>query len=439
MTLEIISEFIAVTFIIISYCYARLKIASTIEPIFLKKKRNWIYIFIYYIGASFFQIGPIGYLVFYYIVFRYQVKKESRNALFYSLYAFLAYESVYYFLISLVYHFIDSEQWMMFYREGLYMLICLLALAVALAIHHLIGLNQKIIESEEFLPIIKKTTDYFIGLVGIRFLSIFAYQVFRNEYLEIKVTASLSIFIITLLVMLYLRDQQLKYAHKEAMQQKEEEIRGANRLVEELGVLYDEIRGFRHDFGGVIACLGPSIKKQNDDELKKIYRDVCLEMNQRLVKADYTGFDLKNINDIGIKNVLTQKMLQAKEQQIPFYLEVVNTIPILDVPMLEVVRILSILLDNAIEGTQNSSKPEITVGLVSDKNEVTIYIKNTHNHKTINRWKIWEEGYSTKGERRGIGLPSLLQILQELEDADLQTEITDNYFEQTLIFKRGEI
>ena len=156
MALEIISEFIAVIFIIISYFYTRLKIANAINPIFLKKKLNWLYICICYLGILFIHIGPIGYLVFYYIVFRYQVKKESRYALFYSLYAFLAYESVYYFFVSLVCHFIDSSQWIMFYREGFRMVVCLLVLAVALAIHHLIGLNQKIIESEEFLPIIKK-------------------------------------------------------------------------------------------------------------------------------------------------------------------------------------------------------------------------------------------------------------------------------------------
>ncbi|MGY3723794.1 Sensor histidine kinase YesM [Granulicatella balaenopterae] len=429
---ELISETFGILFSVIAILGIRLKIANTIEPIVLKKKINWLYIFIFYVGGSFFQIGFFGYLVFYYIVFRYQVKKESRYALFYSLYVFLVYESIYYFFISLVYHFIDSEQWMMFYREGFRMAVYLIALVLALTIHHLIGLNQKIIESEKFLPIIKKITDYFIVLVGVRFLVILADINYHNLYTGIKITSSLSIFIITLLVMLYLRDQQLKFQYTDT-------IKRLNKMIDELGDLYGEVRGFRHDFAGIVATLGPAIKNQDIAEITQIYESALLQMNQTLTRDDYSGFNLTHIKDLGFRNVLAQKLVQAKQSQIPFRLEVVGEIPKVDAPLIDVIRILTILLDNALEATVLAENPLVIAALVAKNNEVSVRIENTYDPTTFeNSQIIWKNGYSTKGKNRGVGLVNLRRITAETQSTKLETRITGDRFIQVVTFrKRG--
>lgn len=45
-------------------------------------------------------------------------------------------------------------------------------------------------------------------------------------------------------------------------------------MVDKLGHLYDEVRGFRHDFAGIVASMEPAIANQDMTEVSTIYRDV---------------------------------------------------------------------------------------------------------------------------------------------------------------------
>ena len=74
--------------------------------------------------------------------------------------------------------------------------------------------------------------------------------------------------------------------------------------VDKLGHLYDEVRGFRHDFAGIVASMEPAIANQDMAEVSTIYQDVFLKTNEKLRKADYTAFNLHNIHDIAISQYL---------------------------------------------------------------------------------------------------------------------------------------
>ena len=108
------------------------------------------------------------------------------------------------------------------------------------------------------------------------------------------------------------------------------------------------------------------------------------------------------------------------------------------VPMLDTVRLLSILLDNALEGTEKALYPQITVAIIHDTTTTSVLIQNTRESVVIDKRKIWEKGYSTKGKNRGIGLSSLLDLIYKLENVDIETIIEEESFTQKLIFrKRG--
>ncbi|WOO58566.1 GHKL domain-containing protein [Streptococcus pasteurianus] len=309
---------------------------------------------------------------------------------------------------------------------------------IATLIFKYIRLDKEVLESKSFSVSINYTLWIFFVLSVLRITSSVLTKIKNPFIYEFDTTVSLFIFISYLLTILYLHEKQLSYFHRENIKKKEQENRDLNELIIELGSLYEEIRGFRHDFGGIIACLEPAIEKQNINEIKHIYQHVCLKMNQRLIKADYTAFNLKEIEDIAFRNVLTQKMLQAKAQKIPFYLEVSNNIPIVEVPMLDTVRLLSILLDNALEGTEKALYPQITVAIIHNTTTTSVLIQNTRESVVIDKRKIWEKGYSTKGKNRGIGLSSLLDLIYKLENVDIETIIEEESFTQKLIFrKRG--
>ena len=255
---------------------------------------------------------------------------------------------------------------------------------------------------------------------------------FISEY---DLVISLFVFIVYLLTILYLKEKQTRYLENKSLKQKENENRSLTQMVTELSSLYDEIRGFRHDFGGIVASLEPAIKEKNIDEVEYIYQNVLIKMNKGLQKSDYSLFNANKIKDIAIKNVLMQKMIQAKNEKIPFSLEIIGNIPKIAVPMLDTLRILNILCDNALEAAIKADNPKVIVSLSSDKGITSVTIENTREEKYINQNEIWKKGYSTKGSNRGIGLYTVSNIIAKYESAELETMISYNTFTQKLYFK----
>lgn len=444
--LKFLLDIFGFLFAIWGLLFPRIILASEIDPFFLKK-RNYAYLFLCHILATRTELETrsLGILLFYYITFRISIKENRKMALFYSFYLFLAYESINFIFISIFYRAFPAAQIRasllgqllgIFFTEGLHMLLSLSALFIALFIFRYLKLDKELLKSEPFAKIIHSAI-YSFSILSVLVMISYALIMLKNWFIyEFDIVISLFIFIGYLLNLLYIHRKQVEWLHKADIKQKEQENRNLNQLVVELGILYDEIRGFRHDFGGIVACLEPAIEQENINEIKQIYENVLLKMNKRLTRNDYTMFSFKRIEDIAFKNVLAQKMLQAKSLHIPFYLEVLTDIPIVEVPMLDAVRVLTILLDNALEETEKTANPKISVALAHEHHHTTVIIQNTRQQNKIDKRKIWEQGYSTKGNNRGNGLPILLNIIHTLENIEIETTIEEETFTQTLIFRK---
>ena len=103
-----------------------------------------------------------------------------------------------------------------------------------------------------------------------------------------------------------------------------------------------------------------------------------------------------------------------------------------NVPMLEMIQILSIMLTNSIESAIISKKPLIEVALYRDKSIVTIVIKNSRNPISLDKRTIWEVGVSSKGEGRGIGLYNLRRLVNRHDNLILETQIDYDSFTHIL-------
>ncbi|NQG49195.1 GHKL domain-containing protein [Streptococcus suis] len=156
------------------------------------------------------------------------------------------------------------------------------------------------------------------------------------------------------------------------------------------------------------------------------------EENRNLQKNEYSAFNLKNIEDLAIRNMLAQSILEAEQYDIQFNCYVSGHISQVNVPMLEMIQILSIMLTNSIESAIISKKPLIEVALYRDKSIVTIVIKNSRNPISLDKRTIWEVGVSSKGEGRGIGLYNLRRLVNRHDNLTLETQIDYDSFTHIL-------
>ncbi len=106
----------------------------------------------------------------------------------------------------------------------------------------------------------------------------------------------------------------------------------------------------------------------------------------------------------------------------------------LNMKIYEFARILGILLDNAIEASEECNEKIINITFRNDirNNRQIISIENTYPNKEIDTEKIFEKGVSEKENHTGLGLWEVRKIIKKNNNSNLFTSKTDKFFSQQL-------
>ena len=201
-----------------------------------------------------------------------------------------------------------------------------------------------------------------------------------------------------------------------------------------LKIMYDDIRGFRHDFNNIVQSIGGYVTTKDLEGLKNYYTGL-LEDCQRVNNLAILSPDV--INNPAIYSLLTSKYHKAKEFGIKINLEIFTDLSKIYMNIYEYTRILGILLDNAIEAASQCNEKVVNIEFRNDyrTNKQLAIIKNTYKDKDIDMSRIFEKGYSTKENKKdhGIGLWEVNQILRKNNNmVELLTNKNDEYFIQQL-------
>lgn len=137
---------------------------------------------------------------------------------------------------------------------------------------------------------------------------------------------------------------------------------------------------------------------------------------------------------LGIYNLLTSKYHEAESKDIKMNMTFLLDLNTLKMKIYEFTRILGILLDNAIEASNECNEKIINVTFRNDSknNRQIIIIENTYQNKDIDTDKIFEKGMSEKENHTGLGLWEVRKIIKKNNNSNLFTSKTDKFFSQQL-------
>lgn len=256
-----------------------------------------------------------------------------------------------------------------------------------------------------------------------------------NSFASMIATIGLIMFLSTLF---YLKSAREQHEKAKEIQQKKEEQRQLQLYTDEIVGLYNEIRGFRHDYAGMLTSLQTGINSGDMKEVERIFHNVLSQANISLRSDDYTFFELNNVQDTALRSVLIQTIFKARECGVEIVFEMKDVIETLPMKLLDLVRVASVLLNNAVEGAAESPSKTMNVSLVKLDKEIVFVIQNSRQSRYINLEEIYEVGFSTKGENRGLGLNNVKEIIDKYDEVILETDIETNYFIQVVRFKRKE-
>lgn len=210
--------------------------------------------------------------------------------------------------------------------------------------------------------------------------------------------------------------------------QKLESVEAYNKS---LRVLHDNVRGFKHDFDNIITTIGGYIKTNDMKGLENYYSQLgsdCQKVNNLYLLSPTV------VNNDGIYNLLTRKYNEADSKGIKVNISFLLDLSDLHMQIYEFARILGILLDNAIEASQESTEKIMNLTFRNDSknSRQLVIIENSYKDKDVDTEKIYEKGISSKDNHTGIGLWTVRKILKRNNNINLYTSKNPELFSQQL-------
>ncbi|HJA73194.1 MAG TPA: GHKL domain-containing protein [Candidatus Limosilactobacillus faecipullorum] len=211
-----------------------------------------------------------------------------------------------------------------------------------------------------------------------------------------------------------------------------EQIKMTNLYTTNLEKNYREMRKFRHDYKNLLAVI-----KVQDNQANQAYLNEIIKYSNQTLNHSVTPFaQLSNLKLPAIKSLVITKLLQAEQQKLNVKFECLRIITKINLPTVTLVRIMGILLDNAIEAAVNSSTRKLTVLFITIPKGIEISIENTYQGEIPTIAKMHRPGFTSKPGHRGIGLSNVNEILAKYPQVELTHYLENNHFYSSLIIRK---
>ena len=184
-----------------------------------------------------------------------------------------------------------------------------------------------------------------------------------------------------------------------------EDLSGVKYLVESM-------RANNHDFTNKLHVILGLIQMGRTNEACEYITNIT-SIQQTVIHSI-----VKNIDDPSVAALLIGKDSRAAELNIKFTLEGGSRLSRNDIslPSGDLITIIGNLTENAMDSLneKNELPKELTVGIFTKPHAMIITVDDTGNGiSEENREKIFENGFSTKGDGRGTGLHLIKQLIEK--------------------------
>lgn len=270
--------------------------------------------------------------------------------------------------------------------------------------------------------------NFIVGILGL-FIESFIAKSYM-DYLPIQINFfSIFVLFIYFLITLYSLGRTIKLEQTTASL---EEERLYNKT---LNILYDNIRGFKHDFGNIVQSIGGYIATNNMDGLKNYYTDLVRDCRK---SNNLSILNPELIQNPAVYSLITSKYHKAEDLGVFMEIEIFSDLANVNMKTYELTRVLGILLDNAIEASNKCNEKRINLTIRKDSkiDRQLIAISNTYSNKDVDTDKIFEKGYTSKKDSdkksHGLGLWEVRKILKKNNNLNLFTTKNNEFFTQQL-------
>jgi len=325
-----------------------------------------------------------------------------------------------------------TNNWVMIviYLVLLFVVSCIIAINIG------IYLQKRIVTYDE---IIKSKLAAYLMYGAVITLIVFFIHIFLRYIIDEIAISAISYAVATAVSFAYLVFAIFAFSDsmrmKMELQHKDELAQNLQTYAKHMDNATESIRLFRHDHMNLMMLFDQYIKDRDWEGMQERYNSYMDIFKAATSSEDAVVKKLDNIKIPEVNSLLVTKCIQGQQNGISVWVEVPDIVTLSDNSdyiLLDIMRIIGVLIDNALEACKGVDGAEVRVIALNKDDSILLIFENTcHHPPPINN--IFTKGFSSKGSGRGLGLYNVSQIISKNNRLTLGTDIAKGKFTQTLI------
>lgn len=273
-------------------------------------------------------------------------------------------------------------------------------------------------------------------LISYLFAVIFIFmQIIQHYQAYSDLISGIMLFILiecTFIVIIFLKSHQGQ-TESYTRELTKEQLKNLKMYTDQLEHDQIKLQSFEHNYKDTISSLRTIAQERNYPKMKsslnmlETYSDSYFDnISMQLFK------DLNNVKNPYLKSLLISKLTLINQNDISCHFECRDTIDNILINIFDLVRLLGISFDNAIEATKDQENGEIQVAIIEEEKQLSFIINNTTTNKTdIN--EMMEEGFTTKKHHSGLGLVNIQDIKKKYPNLFVQYRKNESWFNLNIV------
>ncbi len=211
------------------------------------------------------------------------------------------------------------------------------------------------------------------------------------------------------------------------------QLEAMSAYTQQLERSYQQTRKFRHDFKNLLIAL-----KAPDNGAHTQYLAALSDYSDQVLSRSVLRFgDLTHVHLPALKTLIVTKLTVAEQHGIDIAFECMNDVDTLACDEITVIRIMGILLDNAIEASELAAQQRLRLLVIDSATDLELIVENTFAGKLPKLTQMKQNGFSTKGQGRGVGLANVEEMIQQHDQLSITNYVADDMYGTSVVIDKG--
>lgn len=309
-------------------------------------------------------------------------------------------------------------------------------------VHYLLHIDYQMIRRANAASLSRNLINLGIGtIIFYTGISILLYIEFQFPMLHFDIGRVRSVFVLIYIIIfiwnLYVINRYAKNViETQIMVERNKHYRNLDSYNHYIGSLFEEIKDFKESTKDSLLKLGPSIEDGDINQLNRIFDQEFIGKINPSRTEKYSLDLLINLKVPTVKSLLAAKLFNATQTHVHINVEIPDVIEEIPMKIVDFIVVLSVFVDNAIEAAIESKEKRVDLAFFYNDDKLQLVVQNSSKEKQVSIRNMFNQGFSTKGDNRGIGLANVKSILEEYPKVELITKSKNFLVTQELSMTR---